>query len=50
MEKDDATLSLYNAMVEVFELREKAAMAVPMAIVVIGVGLVLLLRIVLIFI
>jgi Zn finger protein HypA/HybF involved in hydrogenase expression len=48
-EKDDATLSLYQAMVDVYELRKNAAMAVPMAMVVIGIGLVVLLRVALLF-
>jgi len=48
-EKDDATLSLYNAMVEVYELRATAAMAVPMAMVVIGFILVVILRVALLF-
>lgn len=48
-ENDDATLSLYNAMMEVYELRATAAMAVPMAMVVIGLILVVVLRVALLF-
>ncbi len=44
-EKDDATLSLYEAMRNVYALRENAALAIPAAIIVIGIGLAIALRI-----
>lgn len=48
-EKDDAALSLYTAMVRIYEMRENAALAVPIAIVVLGIVLVVLLRVALMF-
>ena len=48
-EKDDASLSLYQAMLDVYSLRENAALAVPIAMMVIGIALVILLRVALIF-
>jgi len=49
-EASAAKVSLYHAMRRVYELRENAALAVPVAILVIGVALVFVLRVVLFFI
>lgn len=48
-QKDEAALSLYQAMERVYELRENAALAIPAAILVIGFGLVVVLRVALFF-
>jgi Zn finger protein HypA/HybF involved in hydrogenase expression len=48
-QKDVAATSLYTAMVRIYEMRENAALAVPIAIVVIGMCLVFLLRVALMF-
>ncbi|MEZ0388938.1 MAG: hypothetical protein ACAI34_17830, partial [Verrucomicrobium sp.] len=48
-EQEEATVSLYEAMRQVYEMRENAALAIPMAIMVIGVALVAVLYVVLLF-